>query len=153
MSILQTTPRIDRRSPPGPRHFEIPESLLVSVITLAQYERRPVAEILLDILAAGLTQYSTKERVWKQWESLTEREKEAAALVCLGCSNGQIATRMTITPAGVKFHLRNAYAKCRVKNRAMLRKKFRGWDFKSYAKFTPGTAHVVRRPGKSNFPY
>lgn len=153
MSILQTAPRIDRRSPPGPRHFEIPESLLVSVITLAQYERRPVSEILLDILAAGLTQYSTKERVWKQWESLTEREKEAAALACLGYSNGQIATRMTITQAGVKFHLRNVYAKCRIKNRAMLRKKFRGWDFKSYAKLAPGMAHIVKRPGKSFLSY
>jgi len=144
MSILHTLLYWIGLSPtPGPRTYVIPESLQVSVNTLAQHEGRPEHELILDIVAAGLTQYSTNDKVWKQWESLTDREKEATAGVCLGRSNGQIAADMGITEAGVKFHLRNVYAKLKVKNRAGLRKKFTGWDFtgwmKIYQKF-----HIVK---------
>src|SRR5215210_2487175 len=96
---------IGLRPTPGPRKYEIAEPLQVSLKTLAQHEGRPEHDLLPDILAAGLTQYSTNDRLWKKWESLTPREQEATAFVCLGYSNGQIAFRMGITEAGVKFHL------------------------------------------------
>ena len=83
--------------------------------TLAKHEGRPEDELFPDILAAGLTQYSTNDRIWKKWEALTPREQEVTALVCLGYTNGQMAARMGITEAGVKFHLRNVYAKFEVK--------------------------------------
>lgn len=111
------------------RTFEIPEYLQVSINTLAQHEGRPAHELILDIVAAGLTQYSTHDRVWKQWESLSNREKEATAGVCLGYTNGQIAAAMGITEGGVKFHLGNVYSKFRVKNRIKLRRKLAGWKF------------------------
>jgi len=135
MSILhRLLYRIGLRPTPGPRTYEINESLNVSLSTLAQHEGRPEHELILDIVAAGLTQYSTNDKVWKQWESLTDREKEATAGVCLGYTNGQIAADMGITEAGVKFHLRNVYAKLKVKNRVGLRKKFIGWDFTGWMK-------------------
>jgi DNA-binding CsgD family transcriptional regulator len=125
---------IGLRPTPDLRTFMIPEHLQVSIDTLAQYEGRPVHELLPDIVAAGLTQYSTMDRVWKKWESLSDREKEATAAVCLGYSNGQVAAAMGITEAGVKFHLRNVYAKFRVKNRMGLRRKLAGWKFLPPAK-------------------
>lgn len=133
---------IGLRPTPGPRTYVVPESLDVSMTTLAQHEGRPVHELFPDIVAAGLTQYSTKDRVWKKWESLSDREKHATALLCLGYSNGQIAAMMGITESGVKFHLGKVYLKFRVKKRARLRKKFAGWDFRAWVEL-PQKAHMI----------
>jgi len=143
MAILHTLLYwIGLRPTPGPRTYVVPESLNVSMATLALHEGRPVHDLFPDIVAAGLTQYSTKDRVWKKWESLSDREKEATALLCLGYSNGQIAAEMKITESGVKFHLGKVYSKFRVKSRARLRRKFAGWDFRSWIK-VPQKGHLV----------
>jgi DNA-binding CsgD family transcriptional regulator len=134
---------IGLRPTPGPRKYEITETLQISLKTIAQHEGRPEHDLLPDILAAGLTQYSTNDRLWKKWESLTPREQEATASVCLGFTNGQMAARMGITEAGVKFHLRNVYAKFEVKNRSKLRQLLAGWDFSAWIKFPNGT-HFVK---------
>jgi DNA-binding CsgD family transcriptional regulator len=120
------------RPTPGPRTYEIAEPLQVSLTTIAKHEGRPEHDLLPDILAAGLTEYVTNDRLWQKWESLTPREQEATALVCLGFTNGQMAFRMGNTEAGVKFHLRNVYSKLEVKNRNKLRQIFAGWDFSEF---------------------
>jgi DNA-binding CsgD family transcriptional regulator len=135
---------IGLRSDPGPRKYEVAAPLQVSLTTLAKHEGRPEHELFPDIVAAGLTQYSTKDRVWKKWESLTSREQEVTALVCLGYTNRQIGARMGITEAGVKFHIGNVYSKCRVKNRTKLRQKFAGWDFSLFTKSSKRMFHQVR---------
>ncbi len=144
MSILhKLLYRIGLRSTPGSRKFEIAESLVVSIATLANHEGRPEHELLPDILAAGLTQYSTKDRIWKKWESLTPREQEVTALVCLGFTNDEMAARMGVTEGGVKFHLGNVYSKFKVKSRAKLRQKLTGWDFSAWAK-SPRDFHLLK---------
>jgi DNA-binding CsgD family transcriptional regulator len=130
---------IGLRSDPGPRKYEVTAPLQVSLKTLAQHEGRPEDELFPDILAAGLTQYSTNDKIWKKWEALTPREQEVTALVCLGYTNGQMAARMGITEAGVKFHLRNVYAKFEVKKRSQLRQIFAGWDFSAWHHFPHGS--------------
>ena len=134
---------IGLRPTPGPRKYEIAEPLQVSLKTLAEHEGRPEHDLLPDILAAGLTQYSTNDRLWKKWESLTPREQEATALVCLGFTNGQIASRMGITLAGVKFHLRNVYLKFEVQNRTKLRQTLSGWDFSAWMR-SPNGSHFLK---------
>ncbi len=134
---------IGLRSDPGPRKYEVAAPLQVSLKTLAQHEGRPEDELFPDILAAGLTQYSTHDKIWKKWESLTPREQEVTALVCLGYSNGQMAARMGITEAGVKFHLRNVYAKFEVQKRSQLRQIFGGWDFSAWNGF-PNGSHFLK---------
>ena len=134
---------IGLRPTPGPRMYEIAETLQVSLTTIAKHEGRPEHDLLPDILAAGLTEYVTNDRLWIKWESLTPREQEATALVCLGFTNGQMAIRMGVTEATVKFHLRNVYSKFDVKNRAKLRQIFAGWDFSLWLKF-PTRTHLVK---------
>ena len=102
---------IGLRPNPGPRYFEISESLQVTLSTLAEREGRPEEQFAQELLAAGLTEYYTLDELWKKWESLTPREKEVAALVCLGHTNRQAAARMGVTPATVKFHLHNVLEK------------------------------------------
>ena len=133
MSILQRLLYwIGLRSDPGPRKYEVETPLHVSLTTLAQSEGRPVHELFPDIVAAGLTQYSTNDRLWKKWETLTSREQQVTAWACLEYTNRQMAARMGVTEATVKFHLGNVYSKLRVKNRTALRQKFAGWDFTEF---------------------
>ena len=128
---------IGLRSTPGSRKYEIAETLRISITTLAKYEGRPEHELLPDILAAGLTQYSTNDRIWKKWESLTPREQEVTALVCLGYSNDEMAFRMGVTEAGVKWHIHNVLKKFGVVNRRKLRQILAGWDFNGWMQFPP----------------
>ena len=53
---------IGKRPTPGPRTYEINESLQVSLSTLAKHEGRPEHELFPDILAAGLNQYQSVEK-------------------------------------------------------------------------------------------
>ncbi len=49
--------------------------------------------------------------------ALTEREREILALVAEGLTNAQIARRLNVRTATVKFHLRNIFQKLGVRNR------------------------------------
>ncbi|MFV2104809.1 response regulator [Micromonospora sp. LOL_024] len=51
---------------------------------------------------------------------LTNREREAVALVAQGLSNDQIAGRMTISPMTAKTHINRAMTKLHVRDRAQL---------------------------------
>ncbi|MEU8278875.1 response regulator [Microbispora bryophytorum] len=53
-------------------------------------------------------------------EELTNREREAVALVAQGLSNDQIAGRMTISPMTAKTHVNRAMAKLHARDRAQL---------------------------------
>ena len=74
---------------PGPRFYELSENLQVTLTALAQHEGRPVHDLVPDLLAAGLTQFLSKNKLWQQWQALTEREKDVTALACLGMTNRQ----------------------------------------------------------------
>jgi len=52
--------------------------------------------------------------------SLTERQREVAALVAQGLSNRQIAERLTITERTVETHLERAFARLDIGSRAEL---------------------------------
>ncbi|GAB3146850.1 response regulator transcription factor [Amycolatopsis stemonae] len=51
---------------------------------------------------------------------LTNREREAVALVAQGLSNDQVAARMVISPLTAKTHVNRAMAKLRARDRAQL---------------------------------
>jgi DNA-binding NarL/FixJ family response regulator len=53
-------------------------------------------------------------------EALTDREREIVALVALGLSNQDIATRLYLSPLTVKTHVNRAMAKLDVRDRAQL---------------------------------
>ena len=116
----------------GPRTYDISESMQVTLNTLAQHEGRPVHELLPYILAAGLTEYSSKDELWEKWESLTPREQEVTALICLGYTTKQIASRWVVSEAGVKFHIHNILKKFGLKNKVWLRHMWANWDFTAW---------------------
>ena len=133
MSILKRfLTWIGLRPKPGPRYYEISESLQVTLKTLADHEGRPEHEIIPDILAAGLTQYRSLDELWPKWESLTPREQDIAAFTCLGFTNRQISARLSLSPETIKTHVRNVLAKFGVNSKADLRHMLAGWDFSGW---------------------
>ncbi len=125
---------IGLRPTPGPRtyHFDASDSLQVTLKTIADDEGRPEHDLIPDLLAAGLTQYTSTERLWKTWESLTPREKDATALACLGYTNREIGARLHISPETVKDRLGSAYRKFNVRTRSELRMLLSVWDFSEW---------------------
>ena len=113
----------------APRKFQVSESMQVTLTTLAQYEGRPENDLIQDLVAAGLTQYYESEDLWKKWRSLTPREQDVAALVCLGFTNREIAARLSIAPNTVKSRLQNVLRKFNIHKRTDLRAMLSIWDF------------------------
>jgi DNA-binding CsgD family transcriptional regulator len=123
---------IGLRPLPGPRTYEISESLHTTLTTLAAHEGRPENELIPDLLAAGLTLYVSHDKLWNQWVSLTPREQEVAALACLGYTNRQIGARLHISHETVKVRLHNALVKFGVKTRSQLKMLLVEWDFSAW---------------------
>ena len=125
---------IGLRPTPGPRtyHFDVSKSLQVTLSTLATDEGRPEDELIPDILVAGLTQYEARERLWNTWETLSPREKDVAAFVCLGYTNRQVAAHLNISPYTVKDRLSSVFRKFDVHKREDLRLLLSIWDFSEW---------------------
>ena len=79
-----------------------------------------------------MTQYEAKERLWNTWETLSAREKDVAAFVCLGYTNRQIAARLNISPYTVKDRLSSVFRKFDVHKRDDLRLLLSIWDFSEW---------------------
>lgn len=125
---------IGKRSTPGPRsyHFDVSDSLQVTLSTIAKDEGRPENELIPELLNAGLTQYVSNERIWKKWEILSPREKDVAALVCLGYTNREIGARLSISSETVKDRLETALKKFNFTKRTELRDLLSIWDFSEW---------------------
>jgi DNA-binding CsgD family transcriptional regulator len=125
---------IGKRPKAGSRTYEISESLQVTLTTIAKHEGRPEQDLLPDILAAGLNQYVTKDKLWNRWQSLSAREKDVAALACLGYTNREIGKRLNISAETVKVRLQRALMKFGLTSRTQLRMLLEEWDFSAWEK-------------------
>jgi DNA-binding NarL/FixJ family response regulator len=133
MSILrQFLSLIGLRPISAPRKYKVSESMQVTLTTLAQHEGRPEDDLIHDLLAAGLTQYYSSEELWKKWRSLTTREQDVAALVCLGFTNREIAVRLSIALDTVKSRFQNVMKKFNIHKRTELRILMAEWDFSAW---------------------
>jgi DNA-binding NarL/FixJ family response regulator len=88
-------------------------------------------------------------------DKLTPREREVLLLVAEGLSNAEVAQRLWISTATVKFHLTKMYEKLGVANRTgavrwAQRHGLLTFDFEVTSRpQRPGSAPAVRRPAKS----
>jgi DNA-binding CsgD family transcriptional regulator len=123
---------IGLRPKPGPRTYEISESLQVTLSTLAHHKGRPEHELIPDLLAAGLDQYQSLDKFWPKWESLSPRERDVTALCCLGLTNREIAARLSLSPETIKTHVHNILLKFGIKSKSELRHILAGWDFSAW---------------------
>jgi DNA-binding NarL/FixJ family response regulator len=121
-----------RRLPLAPRLFQFDEPLLESLRQVAARERRSEDELAADLLEAALAQRGADEELILVWESLSPREQQVTALACLGWTNRQIAARLYLSPETIKTHMRHAQRKFGVANKAELRTRLAGWDFRDW---------------------
>lgn len=95
----------------------LPEDLLHAVRVAARGD----ALLAPSITRKLIQQYVTQPRVTgADLGVLTNREREAVALVAQGLSNAEIAERMVISPLTAKTHVNRAMTKLGVRDRAQL---------------------------------
>ena len=64
------------------------------------------------------------------WESLTTRQRQITALVCLGYTYPQIAAKLHLSVPTVKTHVQNIFQKFGLSRRYELVNLLSAWDFR-----------------------
>jgi ATP/maltotriose-dependent transcriptional regulator MalT len=100
------------------RIFLQDEEIITLVRNAAKQQGRSEAEIITDFTKAGWDQLQQATEMEERWDSLSRREQQVVALICLGHRNYQIAEILVIAPETVKTHLQNIFQKLDVHNRS-----------------------------------
>lgn len=112
-----------------PRVFLKDEELIATIKDVAKRERRTEEEIVAEFTKAGLNQFLTQNELDQRWASLSQREQQVVALICLGHRNYEIANILGIAPETVKTHLQRIFDKFQLRSSKELRLALRDWDF------------------------
>jgi DNA-binding NarL/FixJ family response regulator len=72
---------------------------------------QPLEDLLAGVLSAAIQNSLPPDPVELAWRSLTEREREVAALMAQGLTNPAIAVRLTITLNTVRTHVHRVLRK------------------------------------------
>ncbi|MFC5747693.1 response regulator [Actinomadura rugatobispora] len=97
----------------------VPEDFLHAVRVAARGDALLAPSITRKLISRYITQ-PPGTGTGTGLEELTNREREAVALVARGLSNDQIADRMVISPTTAKTHINRAMAKLHARDRAQL---------------------------------
>ena len=114
------------------RSFALEGELLLSLEQLALYRGSTPHQLAADLLARELQSVEIERETWQKWQSLTEREQQVAAQVCLQYRTSQIAARLQIAPETVRSHVHNILKKLALPNRIALRQLLADWDFSNW---------------------
>jgi DNA-binding CsgD family transcriptional regulator len=121
---------LPRRQPGRPLPLvHIRPDLLAAVQTIAAQENLPVAVVVNDLLSFALAERQEADAALAAWQSLTDREREIAALVCLRLTNADIAAQLVLSPNTVKTHVRHILAKLGLNSKEELRRELAHLDF------------------------
>ena len=115
-----------------PRIFLKDEELIAAVKDVAKQQKRAEEEIIADFTKVGLNQFLTQNEMEKRWSSLSHREQQVVALVCLGYRNYEIAELLVIAPQTVKTHLQSIFNKFDLRSSKELRLALKNWEFREW---------------------
>lgn len=135
MNIWQRLLRLLGLSRPTHLRLEVDQDLIHSLENLAQREQRTKKELAVELLSMALVQRDAAESYLRCWGSLSRREQQVTALICLGYTNRQIANRLVLSQETVKTHVRNVLLKFKLRTRAELRHVLADWDFSAWESF------------------
>ncbi len=112
---------------------QLDEDSLDMLDELIQGQAYGVEELATRLLTKAVHEYyqATNEKV-RLWESLSKRQQQVAALVCLRYTNDAIAKKLHISPDTVKTHVSNILRKFNVRSRYQLGYMLRRWDFNNF---------------------
>lgn len=123
-SLLQTKANSEQT-----RVFLRDEELVAAIKDVAKQQNRAEEEVIADFTKAGLNQLWTQNELEERWSSLSHREQQVVALICLGYRNYQIAEMLVIAPETVKKHLQHIFDKFNLRSSKELRLTLKHWDF------------------------
>ena len=106
--------------------------LLLMLEQLALEEQRGLDELAAELLWGAVSERHAAARNFQPWQELTPRERQTAALACLGHTNREIAEMMVISTNTVKTHMRHVLRKFSVSSKSELREVLAGWDFREW---------------------
>lgn len=112
-----------------PRVFLQDEGLIAVIKDVAKQQQRAEEEIIADFTTVGLNQFLAQNEMEQRWSSLSRREQQVIALVCLGYRNHEIAQTLTIAPETVKTHLQSIFDKFDLRSSKELRLALKDWNF------------------------
>ena len=90
------------------RRYTLDGPLVDYVEALAEHEQRKPTEVAADLMASGVAQRDLDLDTYQRWQTLSQREQEVAAFICLDYTNRQIAARLSISPETVKSHIKRS---------------------------------------------
>lgn len=111
------------------RIFLQDEQIITLVKKVAEQQGRSEEEVITDFTKAGWNQLQHITELEERWDSLSHREQQVVALICLGHRNYQIAEILVIAPETVKTHLQNIFDKFNLRSSRELRLALRDWNF------------------------
>src|SRR5688572_15503640 len=114
------------------RVFLQDEELIAVIKDVARQQSRAEEDIIADFTKVGLNQFLTQNEMETRWSSLSHREQEVVALICLGYRNHEIAKTLTIAPETVKTHLQSIFNKFDLHSSKELRLVLKDWDFRNW---------------------
>jgi DNA-binding CsgD family transcriptional regulator len=114
------------------RSFDLDVNALETLRTIAEIERSTPQAIAGQLLEDALRRQELRLSGMSLWQSLTPREQEVTALLCLQYTNREIASRLHISPETVKTHVAHILIKLGLPNRAVLRDILSGLDFSQW---------------------
>ncbi len=114
------------------RSFQLDEEMSQSLQDLAERQQRPLNQVASDLLSQALHQQQKDSEIQRNWITLSPREQQVVALVCLGYTNRQIAASLSISSETVKTYLDHARLKFGVRSKAELRQVLAAWNFSEW---------------------
>lgn len=114
------------------RHFpiQVGEETLRMLYSLALQMGRDPFELADELFENSVgDKFSTEDQNVQQWRTLSERQREVAAGICKGLTNGEIAAEYNISVSTVKKHVQEVLRKFEVKGRRILQWTLKDWKF------------------------
>ena len=111
------------------RVFLQDEELIATIKEVAKRASRTEEEIVAEFTKVGLNQFLTQNELNNRWSSLSQREQQVVALICLGHRNYEIAEILGIAPETVKTHLQRIFDKFHLRSSRELRLALKDWNF------------------------
>jgi DNA-binding NarL/FixJ family response regulator len=106
--------------------------LIAAIKDVAEQQKRGEEEVIAEFAKVGLNQFLTQNELQSRWDSLSHREQQVAALICLGHRNYEIAQTLVIAPETVKTHLQRIFDKFHLRSSKELRLALKDWDFREW---------------------
>ena len=122
-SLLESQGKVDSR------RFSLDADLVTALRQAAREQGCSEQEVLAGLVESRQELMLRDRAAAACWDSLSEREREVLALVCLGQRNYEIARVLGITHETVKTHLQHIFRKFSLRSKKELRLLLKDWDF------------------------